>query len=626
MSKLVLTIVLNLIHCASCNKRGDTNSGYTKKRLNFLFPLNFLILTLCFQSAWTQIRHDNLVVPLVAVDPYFNAWQWSQPLNEGLARTWYNSPRSMMGGIKVDGVDYCFMGSPYLFDQKALQKDIKITPTSTVYFFEAGPVLMEVAFISPHLPHDLKIASLPITYLDFKISSMDSATHEVEVYMDAGYDWLRQDTDIETEVSVNTSDYPATHQHIRLGLTTQDPLSSSGDMVDIDWGYMYLLSDTRQGSVLGGGTRRYSMISDFISGLDDDFTGNTKTPRSDRIPTDFPDEYALASVQEFVLAPGETQAARLILAFDDIHSINYFGQNLDPYWKKFFGSTEEMITFAWEQADGIIYDCKEFDRVLLEDAKESGGDVYADLISLAHRQVLSGGKIVSSPEGNPWFFHKENTSNGCIATVDVSFPASPYFFLLNPELVKAMIEPVMQYAESEDWYFDFAPHDLGIYPLATGQVYGGVDNRGKDANPARLMPVAESGNMLLLSALYLKMTDDQDFLEKYWPLLTMWAEYLAESGFDPGEQLCTDDFSGHLAHNSNLSLKTIGALGAYGQMCEMMKKRKAAVHYQELSAGFAEKWMAKADDGDHYRLAFDKPGTWSLKYNLIWDQLWRFQH
>ena len=105
-------------------------------------------------------------------------------------------------------------------------------------------------------------------------------------------------------------------------------------------------------------------------------------------------------------------------------------------------------------------------------------------------------------------------------------------------------------------------------------------------------------------------------------MLTQWAEYLRDKGLDPENQLCTDDFAGHLAHNANLSIKAILALGAYapagrdaGQ--EGRGRRATATPPQR----WPQKWPEMADDGDHYRLAFDKPGTWSQKYNLVWDRL-----
>jgi hypothetical protein len=120
-----------------------------------------------------------------------------------------------------------------------------------------------------------------------------------------------------------------------------------------------------------------------------------------------------------------------------------------------------------------------------------------------------------------------------------------------------------------------------------------------------------------------RMEGHADFAGLYWPQLERWAEYLKNKGFNPENQLCTDDFAGHLAHNVNLSAKAICALGAFARLCEMRGQRAKAVEYRALAEQFAARWVQEADDGDHFRLSFDKPGTWSQKYNMVWDRILR---
>ena len=55
--------------------------------------------------------------------------------------------------------------------------------------------------------------------------------------------------------------------------------------------------------------------------------------------------------------------------------------------------------------------------------------------------------------------------------------------------------------------------------------------------------------------------------------------------------------------------KMLGREADYETMMEKAKK---------MAAG----WAVRAANGDgSYRLAFDRPGTWSMKYNIVWDKL-----
>jgi hypothetical protein len=268
-----------------------------------------------------------------------------------------------------------------------------------------------------------------------------------------------------------------------------------------------------------------------------------------------------------------------------------------------------MLAKAEHERDAILVRRSQFDQRALAEWRKAGGEEYARLLALSYRQAVAAHKLVAGPGGKPLFFSKENFSNGSIGTVDVTYPSTPLFFLYNPTLVKGMMEPIFLYREMGKWIKPFAAHDVGTYPIANGQTYG------ED------MPVEECGNMLILATAMAVVEGNADYAKSHWETLTEWAKYLREKGFDPENQLCTDDFAGHLAHNANLSIKAIVALGGYGKLAGLLGDPKTADEYTKLAKDLAGKWQQAAADGDHYSLTFDKKGTWSQKYNLVWDRL-----
>jgi len=114
---------------------------------------------------------------------------------------------------------------------------------------------------------------------------------------------------------------------------------------------------------------------------------------------------------------------------------------------------------------------------------------------------------------------------------------------------------------------------------------------------------------------------DVSYLRPYWPVLWTWAEFLIATLPDPGNQLCTDDFMGPSPHNVNLAAKGIVGLGAFAQLLNASGDVAGAQRIRTAAAKFANDWIWLAADDAHYRLQYDLVGTWSLKYNLLFDRI-----
>lgn len=299
-----------------------------------------------------------------------------------------------------------------------------------------------------------------------------------------------------------------------------------------------------------------------------------------------------------------------MIGYDDIYSVQYFGENLRPYWNRKGDKTIfDQFRSAATDYNKLMMRCYEFDRQLMTDAIAASGQKYAELCAMVYRQSIHAHKLIEAPNSDILWLSKENNSNGSIGTVDITYPSSPLYLIYNPLLAEGMMNHIYYYSESGRWTKPFPSHDVGTYPIANGQTYGGD------------MPVEEAGNMIILTAAVCHVKGDASYAEKHWETLTTWTDYLVEFGLDPQNQLCTDDFAGHFAHNINLSAKAIMGIASYGRLAQMLGRDEIAEKYTAIAKDMAAMWVKMADDEDHYRLTFDKPGTWSQKYNLVWDQL-----
>ena len=477
-------------------------------------------------------------------------------------------------------------------ENTAVQTSADVQATQTHYSFKCGGVDLKLTFSAPLFMDDLKLMSRPVNYISYEVISNDGKKHDVQLYLEASPRWAL-DQPYQESVTEKFSD--GNLLFLKSGSKEQNILAKKGDDLRIDWGYFYLVAESKgTQAVIGSGEDMRSCFADGLAPTSSE-TGENESGK-----------------MAFIRNLGQTSRSygKFMIGYDDIYSIQYFGENLRPYWNA-DGSNNIVDEFkaADNEYASLIAKCYEFDLNLMNTAAEAGGREYAELCALAYRQAIAAHKLVEAPDGDLLWLSKENNSNGSIGTVDVTYPSAPLFLYYNTELAKGLMNHIYDYSESGRWTKPFPAHDVGTYPLANGQTYGGD------------MPVEESGNMIILTAAVCRKEGKADYAAKHWDMLTLWTDYLVEKGLDPENQLCTDDFAGHFAHNVNLSVKAIMGIASYAMMAEMQGYSDVAEKYSGIAEKMASEWEKMAFDGDHYRLTFDKPGTWSQKYNMVWDKL-----
>ena len=505
-------------------------------------------------------------VPLVSVEPHFSVWSAADRLYDADTTHWAGAKQPLEILLDADGATYrlCGRGRGKTLELPVLpQIACRVGATVTSYRFADGQGLSAaIDFATPRLTHDLDVFSRPVTYVTVRVSGAKRWSVRTSI---TGA-WATNDDKAEMVWTTNTV---ADVCDISVGRKEQAPFSIRGDHRRADWGRVHLVGPVADGA-----------------------------------------------------------ATRFLLAYDNVKSVRFFGTDLVDWWARDGKPFKAMLAEAIAAAPALEAECRAFDAKFRADMEAVGGVKYADIAELAWRQSFAACKFVAGPGGEPFMFSAENNSGGMIGTTDVFYPQFPHLLLASLTLAKATLAPTCLYAASTNWPYAYAPHDLGLFPVAEGQYYGMKKGQavGGGTDDTYRMPVEECGNMLILLAAVAKAEGNANFAGRWWGEVTKWAEYLARFGYDPGNQLCTDDFAGHLAHNANLSVKSIVALASYAALADLRGEKETAATYRTLAENMVPRWIEAAKGGAHggTRIAFDRPGTWSLKYNLVWDRLLGF--
>ncbi|KAI0472179.1 DUF1793-domain-containing protein [Xylariaceae sp. FL0804] len=634
-------------------------------------------LVAIFANASTLTPH---VLPLLVRNPYLSVWlpkaresPWEQwPI------LWYGKTVgfAVMASVPETKTVYPLLGRPHDFLEKHHHSyhvsfpryegaTFDASTTNLTYTIDNSDVKIILSFLSPITPTSTLRQSLPAAYMTCYVEG----STDVGLFVDINGEWASgvRENEIQWDfqhTGLKTSETDNILKRWSITRRQQQLLTEFQDHAE--WGTVHFSAPVgvaHQSGEIRRVIRRFAEHGSLDNAVDDAYRGifeeepifafsklfklgNTSTTSNESSQDSVLFTFALTQnpVVQFASARGLTM--------------------MRPLWASWFNE-DSMLNYHYRDFKTAAYLAQNYSDQLAKDAYASGSQDYQDIAALSARQVLGATQFSGTPDA-PIIFLKEISSNGNFQTIDVIFPAFPFFLYTNPQWLAYLLEPLLEHQMSGQYPNDYSMHDLGThFPNATGHP-DGLDE---------YMPVEECGDMLIMAlAMVNALKEDvrppsaQGVLPETaalesgperWPqwmnaygidrtlgevgtsgheaavewasssykLWKQWTGYLIRESLIPQHQLSTDDFAGPLANQTNLALKGIIGIKAMSEIALLVGNDDEAEQLSSLADEYMEKWQGfgLSHDRTHAKLAYSWYGSWTTLYNMFADALLCFR-
>ncbi|VDC04719.1 unnamed protein product [Peniophora sp. CBMAI 1063] len=587
-----------------------------------------LILAYALPSAAQSQLFRPAAIPIAAHSPYLLNYlptNRSGPSFTVFQEGYSAQVQAWVGLIRVDGTTYAWAGeidaiSPYVQATVPTGPQQTLSPTSTVFTYQAGPVQVTVTFLNPIEPDDLVKQSIPASYLSLDALATDGRSHSIQVYTDITAEWASGDRSQNVTWSTTTTDDVMYHS-----ISTINQMPYREVLAQSAWGTVYYATQKTPGTTYRTGDYSSTRIQFVQNGTLD----NTEDTAFRSIIDSYP-------VVAFARDLGNVSKATspIVWTVANICDSNSTGaltytdlsgqvQARSLYYRDHYTDDRALLVDFLSDFPAAYKRSQSLDEKITQAAVVAGGVNYADILSLATRQAYCGIDITLGRNANGSVnvsdvmafykdtgFHDSGNGNAPVSPIDGLLNIFPAFLYLDPVLCGALLEPLLRFQTNSSYTNGYAALNLGPqYPSAVA------------STESHSQSIETSSGMIIMACAHAKATGDHSIIERYSALLNKWADYLGLNTLNASAQISNEGVT--RSDETDLALKGIVAIQAMADVSLALNDSASGEAYSSKARTLYSQWATKALASDgHLRFSYDEPdSSFSLGQSMFWDLL-----